>query len=103
MSLESLKPYEDMWTTDVARYRLFLLNGVDFAGGALIYDMVAGGPVLIEAEAELLSEVHRKMLEAGVTPISPDEAAAFSERALIDLLAHYPSLRPRKQPGEEEG
>jgi hypothetical protein len=101
MERESVTAYEDLWTTDVDRYRLILLNDVDLTDGAVIFDVVSGGPLVIETDQEVLDEVLRNMIAAGAATISRDEATRIGEQASRRLLADTPTVLHRRRSGRK--
>lgn len=77
MNHERLVQLRQMWTTDADRYRILQS---DDGSMRLVFDVVAGGPLLIEIGGELHDVLIRKMLDAGVEPISEAEAAEIGRR-----------------------
>lgn len=100
MNANELKTHADLWTSDAGRYRLILSNGVDLADGAVVFDAVSGGPLVIDVSAAVYTAICRNMLAAGVKTISAGEAANYGEEALSRILRGPGTASPAR--GEDE-
>lgn len=82
MTDDQLEGCRPMWTSEIDRYRL--LEHPSRKGMEMIFDVQAGGPVVTELEPTAVRELVRRLREAGMTPISPEEAFGLGRSAFDD-------------------
>jgi hypothetical protein len=73
MDESRLKPYEEMWTSEAFKYVIVDLD----AGGAMIFDTVGHGAVVIDDDSGVYELVVERMLDAGVRRIRPTDLPPY--------------------------
>jgi hypothetical protein len=66
-----LKKYEEMWTSELAKYGLVELRN----GGSFFFDLEAGGPVIIDEDPGVLAALKERMRDAGVRRLTEEDVA----------------------------
>lgn len=66
-----LESHSDLWTGDVSRFRIVSLPGAE---QWILFDVECGGPLILELEEAPLSELRRRLVDAGVEVITVEEA-----------------------------
>lgn len=78
----ALTQFEAMWTTDLWKYR-----ALRSLGGTLIFDVELGAPLSMSVESDVHDAIVRRMEEAGLEPITAEEAARIGMRRHLELQA----------------
>ena len=96
MNSDELEAHAGLWTSGTKKYRLILSNGEDLEDGAVVFDAVSGGPLLIDVSDAAYKGICKKMLGAGVETISAGQAAAFGDEALLRMLGEVETVSRAK-------